>query len=74
MALQQGFILTRHWRDTPAGTEVEFWLKKHSARQQDDAVVDLDTVDPENRDLYVRLQQQLREDVKGELVVSIRVQ
>jgi DNA polymerase-2 len=23
---QQGFILTRHWRDTPAGTEVEFWL------------------------------------------------
>lgn len=26
MALQQGFILTRHWRDTAAGTEVEFWL------------------------------------------------
>lgn len=26
MALQQGFLLTRHWRDTPAGTEVEFWL------------------------------------------------
>ncbi|WP_419687619.1 DNA polymerase II [Serratia marcescens] len=25
-ALQQGFLLTRHWRDTPAGTEVEFWL------------------------------------------------
>jgi DNA polymerase-2 len=24
--LQQGFILSRHWRDTPAGTEVEFWL------------------------------------------------
>ena len=24
--LQQGFILTRHWRDTGAGTEVEFWL------------------------------------------------
>jgi len=23
---QQGFVLTRHWRDTPAGTEVEFWL------------------------------------------------
>ena len=23
---QQGFILTRHWRDTSAGTEVEFWL------------------------------------------------
>ncbi len=24
--VQQGFVLTRHWRDTPAGTEVEFWL------------------------------------------------
>lgn len=23
---QQGFLLTRHWRDTPAGTEVDFWL------------------------------------------------
>lgn len=22
----QGFILTRHWRDTPSGTQVEFWL------------------------------------------------
>src|SRR5690606_38987758 len=21
-----GFLLTRHWRDTPAGTQVEFWL------------------------------------------------
>ncbi|WP_175479287.1 MULTISPECIES: DNA polymerase II [unclassified Pseudomonas] len=26
MDLQQGFVLTRHWRDTPAGTLVEFWL------------------------------------------------
>jgi len=23
---RQGFVLTRHWRDTPEGTEVEFWL------------------------------------------------
>ncbi|APG16499.1 DNA polymerase II [Kosakonia radicincitans] len=23
---QEGFLLTRHWRDTPGGTEVEFWL------------------------------------------------
>ncbi|WP_454907879.1 DNA polymerase II [Variovorax gossypii] len=22
----QGFILTRHWRDTPGGTEIEYWL------------------------------------------------
>ncbi|WP_150643094.1 DNA polymerase II [Pseudomonas fluorescens] len=26
MDLQQGFVLTRHWRDTPQGTLVEFWL------------------------------------------------
>ncbi len=24
--LKQGFLLTRYWRDTAAGTEVEFWL------------------------------------------------
>ncbi|RKP50325.1 DNA polymerase II [Pararobbsia silviterrae] len=24
--LEQGFLLTRHWRDTDAGTQVEFWL------------------------------------------------
>lgn len=23
---QHGFLLTRHWRDTAAGTEVDFWL------------------------------------------------
>ena len=26
VARQQGFLLTRHWRDTAAGTEVDFWL------------------------------------------------
>ena len=26
MGLKQGFVLTRHWRDTPSGIEVEFWL------------------------------------------------
>ncbi len=24
--MQPGFLLTRHWRDTDAGTEVDFWL------------------------------------------------
>ncbi len=26
VGLRQGFVLTRHWHDTPAGTEVAFWL------------------------------------------------
>lgn len=26
MGRRQGFVLTRHWHDTPAGTQVEFWL------------------------------------------------
>ncbi len=31
---QQGFLLTRHWRDTDAGTEVDFWLATgHGPRQ-----------------------------------------
>jgi DNA polymerase-2 len=30
---QQGFILTRHWRDTPDGAEVEFWLATDSGPQ-----------------------------------------
>jgi DNA polymerase-2 len=30
---QQGFLLTRHWRDTPAGTEVDFWLATDSGPQ-----------------------------------------
>ncbi|KFK92617.1 MULTISPECIES: DNA polymerase II [unclassified Serratia (in: enterobacteria)] len=33
-SLQQGFILTRHWRDTPTGTEVEFWLATDNGPQQ----------------------------------------
>lgn len=34
MTLPQGFILTRHWRDTPAGTEVDFWLATDDGPRQ----------------------------------------
>ncbi len=34
MDLQQGFVLTRHWRDTPAGTQVEFWLATDNGPRQ----------------------------------------
>ncbi len=29
-----GFVLTQHWRDTPTGTEVEFWLATDSGPRQ----------------------------------------
>ncbi|WP_045048468.1 DNA polymerase II [Rouxiella chamberiensis] len=31
---RQGFVLTRHWRDTPQGTEVEFWLATDAGPQK----------------------------------------
>ncbi|RXA96770.1 MULTISPECIES: DNA polymerase II [Yersinia] len=31
---RQGFLLTRHWRDTQAGTEVEFWLATDEGPQR----------------------------------------
>ena len=34
MNLRQGFVLTRHWRDTPAGTHVEFWLATDTGPQR----------------------------------------
>ncbi|WP_208669134.1 DNA polymerase II [Pseudomonas arsenicoxydans] len=34
MDLQQGFVLTRHWRDTPTGTQVEFWLATDAGPQR----------------------------------------
>lgn len=32
--LLNGFILTRHWRDAPAGTELEFWLATDDGPQK----------------------------------------
>ncbi len=32
--VQQGFILTRHWRDIPEGTEVSFWLATDAGPRQ----------------------------------------
>jgi DNA polymerase-2 len=31
---KQGFLLTRHWRDTAAGTEVDFWLATDDGPRQ----------------------------------------
>jgi len=32
--IEQGFILTRHWRDTPNGTDVDFWLATNNGPRQ----------------------------------------
>ncbi|MDD0974778.1 DNA polymerase II [Pseudomonas fontis] len=34
MEVQQGFVLTRQWRDTPGGTQVEFWLATDQGPRQ----------------------------------------
>ena len=58
-------ITDRHkWRlSFDGGEELEFWLYKHPARQQDDETVGLDSAG-ENYDLYIGLQDRLREEVK----------
>ncbi|NEX62098.1 DNA polymerase II [Noviherbaspirillum galbum] len=33
-ATTQGFLLTRHWRDTSAGTEIDFWLATDQGPQR----------------------------------------
>jgi hypothetical protein len=55
------------------GSESEFWLKRHYANQQDERQVQLGD-DTENRALYQSLQNQLRTDLKGSLIKTIRVQ
>lgn len=58
-------ITDRHkWRLTfDSGESVEFWLYKHPAREQDAETVGLDSTG-ENYDLYITLQDRLREEVK----------
>ena len=54
--------------------EHTFWLKKHYARKQDDKVVGLDVANPENYGLYKELQDELRAQIKSDLVKSISIQ
>ena len=54
--------------------EHTFWLKKHYARKQDDKVVGLDVTNPENYALYKELQDELRTQIKTDVVKSIAIQ
>ncbi len=70
-------VSNRHkWRFTfDDDSQVEFWLYKFAARQQDETVVDIYTENPENLDLYVTLQTQLKQELKSsDFVTSITVQ
>jgi len=51
-------------------SEVEFYLKKHIVWEQDANEVGLDTVNPENYDLYGKLQQRIKAESKGPQVVT----
>lgn len=63
------------WRFTFAdGEEVEFWLKKHYARIQDDQEPSLDREMTERPELYATLNQQLAAEVRSKMVVSVRVE
>ena len=56
-------------------SEVEFYLKKHIVWEQDAEEVGLDTVNPENYDLYGKLQQRIKAEAKGaEVVTRIEIQ
>lgn len=62
------------WRFTfDDDSSVEFWLKKHPAREQDTAVVELETTNPENLELYKKLQARLKLEVKSTLVVKVEI-
>lgn len=69
-------VAQRHkWKLTfDDGSSAEFWLWKYPARQQDDKVVDLETTNPENIDLYTSLQDRLKSEVKTTLVTKVNVQ
>jgi len=58
-------VTDRHkWRfNFDDGSSQEFWLSKHPAREQDANTVGLDS-SGENYDLYITLQDRLREEVK----------
>lgn len=69
----KGLVNNRHkWRfSTDDGTAVEFWLYKHTAREQDDPTEGGDN--EEDMGMYTKLQDQLRTDLKSTLVKSITV-
>lgn len=67
MQPQQGFVLTRHWRDTPQGTQVEFWLATDSGPR-------LVRLPPQTSVAFIPAQYEARarELLRGEREVALR--
>jgi hypothetical protein len=62
------------WRFTlDDGSQIEFWLYKHTERMQDDMESDGSGDAEENTKMYPRLQELLRADIKGSMVKSVAV-
>ena len=57
-----------------SGEEVEFWAQDHRRLEQDTTEVTMTTENAENRELYAKLQQQLKEDISGAMLIRIDVQ
>lgn len=72
----KGTTSTRsQWRFTfEDGSQVNFFLYKQLARQQDTRELQFGEDVPENVELYTQLQDTLRTDTKGKMVKSITVQ
>ena len=49
MGLRHGFVLTRHWRDTASGIEVDFWLATDDGPQHVRKLGSKDTLQPAAR-------------------------
>jgi hypothetical protein len=52
---------------------VDFWIQKPHATEQDDKEVSLHTTNPENMELYKKLQEYLKTESKTNMVVGITI-
>ncbi|SNT34562.1 DNA damage-inducible DNA polymerase II [Noviherbaspirillum humi] len=66
-AYEQGFLLTRHWRDTPAGTEIDFWLATDGGPRRV-------RIPPQTSVAFIPLEQRERAEalLRGERGVELR--
>ncbi len=71
----KGNVTSRqHWRFSfEDGTQQEFTAFKYTARAPDDREIEMGQEVGENTDLYAKLQQQIREDLKGKFVKAVTI-